>query len=180
MRFRVILLSLVLSLAPLILSRPIAAAPAPAPAAYKEIPTVCLQAEITIAATPARVWPFVTKGKDLVTWCPMWKSMNNSKASLTKVGDVLDYTDQWGNGGRSIVTYLVPDKEIRVAHEPNNGSYMCQAKLTLTAKGSSTLVQYSEQYTDSSSATDLAATAGKMNTEMNQSLAALKAEVEKK
>jgi hypothetical protein len=42
------------------------------------------------------------------------------------------------------------------------------------------LVQYSEQYTDASSAADLAATAGKMNAEMNQSLQALKAAVEKK
>jgi len=176
MRSRAILLTLASFLALFTPPGPAAAAPAP----YKEIPTVCLQTEITIAAAPSRVWAFVTKGKDLVTWCPMWKSENNSKASLTKVGDVLDYTDQWGNGGRSIVTYLVPEKEIRVAHEPNDGSYMCQAKLTLTAKGTSTLVQYSEQYTDASSPTDLAATAGKMNTEMSQSLQALKAAVEKK
>jgi uncharacterized protein YndB with AHSA1/START domain len=176
MRSRVVLLALALSLLPPAIARQSASASP----GYKEIPTVCLEASTTIAAPPARVWAFVTKGKDLVTWCPMWKSQANVKVSLKKVGDVLDYTDQWGNGGRSIVTYLVPDKQIRVAHEPNDGSYMCQAKLTLTAKGTSTLVQYSEQYTDASSPTDLAATAGKMNVEMNQTLQALKTAVEKK
>ena len=57
---------------------------------------------------------------------------------LTRVGDVLDYTDEWGNGGRSVVTYLKKNAELRVAHEPASGAYMCQGKLILTTTGEGT------------------------------------------
>lgn len=116
----------------------------------------------------------------MVTWCPVWKSPANATIHLTKVGDALDFTDQWGNGGRSIVTYLARNKELRVAHEPNDGSYMCQAKITLTASGAGTAVHYMEQYTDESAAKDFEATAQKMQATMAAMLAALKQGAEKK
>jgi hypothetical protein len=69
---------------------------------------------------------------------------------------------------------------LRVAHEPSKGDYMCQAKLILVPTASGTTVRYWEQYTDESSPTDQEATAGKMETEMAATLAALKRGVEKK
>lgn len=155
------------------------AAPA-ARADYKQVPVVRHTAQIEIAAPAAAVWAQLTQGKNLVTWCPVWKSASNAKVALAKVGDVLDYTDEFGNGGRSVVTYLSRLKEIRVAHEPNDGSYLCQAKITLTAKGGSTVVQYVEQYTDESAPADLEATAKKMETEMSTALASLKKGAERR
>ena len=110
----------------------------------------------------------------------MWKSAKNAAVNLARVGDVLDYTDQWGNGGRSVVTYLVGNKEIRVAHEPSNGSYMCQSKLILEPRGKTTLVHYWEQYTDESKPADLQATAAKTQSDMERTLADLKKAVERK
>lgn len=153
---------------------------APAIAAWKQVPVVRLTSETDIAAPAAAVWTHLTAGKNLVTWCPVWKTPANARAGIAKVGDVLDYTDEWGNGGRSIVTYLVRNRELRVTHEPTNGSYMCQAKILLEARGAVTHVTYVEQYTDESKPADLEATAGKMEGEMSATLAALKKAVERK
>ena len=146
----------------------------------KQVPVVRIHAQTVVQAAPSAVWLHMTRGKNLVTWCPVWKSAKNSAVNLAKVGDVLDYTDQWGNGGRSIVTYLVANKELRIAHEPNDGSYLCQAKLTLAPQGQGTLVQYWEQYTDESAPKDLEATAAKMQADVDLTLATLKSSVEKK
>jgi hypothetical protein len=149
-------------------------------AQMKQVPTVRLHAQAIVNASPAAIWTYMTRGTNFITWCPMWKSTKNATVSLAKVGDVLDYSDQWGNGGCSVVTYMARNKEIRVAHEPTNGSYMCQAKLVLEPQGRGTLVHYWEQYTDESSSKDLQATAGKMQSEMDQTLADLKRGMERK
>jgi len=154
--------------------------PVTATAASKEIPTVRLNSDVEVAAPPAAVWAQLTTGKNLVTWCPMWKGAANRAVNLAKVGDVLDYTDSWGNGGHSIVTFIVKDKELRVAHEPNDGSYMCQARITLEPKGDHTIVRYTESYTDESGVEDRKATAEKTSTEMAATLENLKAQAEKK
>jgi uncharacterized protein YndB with AHSA1/START domain len=157
-----------------------AVASLPASAQVKQIPVVRLEASTTIAAPPAAVWTWLTTGKNLVTWCPEWKAPGNAKVNLSKVGDVLEFTDQWGNGGRSIVTFLKPNEEVRVAHEPTDGSYLCQARVLLTPSGSGTTVRYIESYTDESAAKDLEATAAKVQAEMATTLASLKQGAEKK
>jgi len=143
-------------------------------AEHRQVPVMRVHAETEIAAKPATVWAQITTGRNLVTWCPQWKSPKNASVFLTRVGDVLDYTDEWGNGGRSVVTYLKKNAELRVAHEPASGAYMCQGKLILTPTGDGTKVALWDQYTDESSAADAAATAEKMEKELAETLAALK------
>lgn len=149
-------------------------------AEHSQVPVVRTHAQTEIAAPPTMVWAWMTQGRNLVTWCPEWKAPANAKTSITKVGDVLDYTDPWGSGGRSIVTYMVKGKELRVTHEPNKGDYMCQAKFILETVGAGTRVHLWEQYTDESSPTDMQATAQKMETELANTLATLKKGVEKR
>jgi len=152
-----------------------------APAAdVKQVPVVRVHASTIVAAAPAAVWAHVTTGKNLVTWCPQWKSARNATVNLTRVGDVLDYSDEWGNAGRSIVTFVAANKELRVAHEPNDGSYMCQARLVLAPVAGGTKVDFWDQYTDESPPTDRDATSKKMQAEADETLAALKRSVEKK
>lgn len=158
----------------------VACAAASARAVWKQVPVVRHTSEVDIKATPAAIWTRLTAGKNLATWCPVWKAPANARITLTKVGDVLDFTDEWGNGGRSVVTYLARNKELRVVHEPSNGSYLCQAKLVLEPKGAVTHVTFVEEYTDESKAEDLKATAEKMEAEMGATLAALKKAAEGK
>ena len=148
--------------------------PARALAEHQQVPVMRVHAETEVLAKPGSVWSYITTGRNLVTWCPQWKSKENELVSITHVGDVLDYTDEWGNGGRSVVTYLDKGKELRVAHEPENGGYMCQAKFVLTPTEKGTRVQLWDQYTDESSPTDMAATAEKMEKELAETVAALK------
>ena len=128
----------------------------------RSVPMMRLTASTEIAAPPAAVWAVVTTGRNLVTWCPVWKSVKNGAVNLTRVGDVLEYTDEWGHGGRSIVTYLVKDRELRVAHEPDDGSYVCQARFSIARSGKGSNVTWLEQYTDESVAKDAEATFAKM------------------
>jgi len=149
-------------------------------AAPQQVPVVRLHNQIEVAAPPAAVWNYLTTGANFATWCPEWKAPANAKVHLTRVGDVVDYSDAWGNGGRSIVTYFNRNHELRVAHEPNKGDYMCQAKLVLEPSGTGTVVTFWEQYTDESGPTNLDATATRMQDEFVASLAALKKGIEKK
>jgi len=152
----------------------------PALAKHEPITMVRVHQEAEVMAPPATVWTFMTTGKNFVTWCPEWKSSRNAAINLTRVGDSVEYTDAWGNGGRSIVTYLVKAKELRVAHEPAKGDYVCQAKFTLTPTAHGTMVRYWDQYSDESAPKDQDATAAKVEAEMTSTLAALKQAVEKK
>lgn len=156
-------------------------AASPSFAEMKQIPVVRLEASTEVAAAPEAVWTFLTAGKNYVTWCPEWASPTNAKLNISKVGDVLDFTDEWGNGGRSIVTFLSAGKELRVSHEPNDGSYVCQARVVLspTAAGGTT-VRFIEQYTDESPAADLQATAARVETGLKETLTRVKNAVEKK
>ena len=110
----------------------------------------------------------------------MWKNVKNAGVQIARVGDVLDFTDEWGNNGRSVVTYLVKDHELRVIHEPNKGDYVCQARIVLSPVPHGTAVDFYEQYTDESKPADLEATAKKVEGQMDQALAAIKKAVEKK
>jgi uncharacterized protein YndB with AHSA1/START domain len=145
-----------------------------------EIAMVKLKADTQVKASPEQVWKQMTTGKSLVTWCPYWKSEKNSSVMISKVGDVLDFQDDWGNGGRSIITFVEKNKEIRIAHEPMDGSYVCHSTLMLEPAGEGTHVTYIEQYTDESGMDDKKATSAKMQAAMKEALAALKANAEKK
>lgn len=151
---------------------------APLLAGVQQVPVVRLTADAEVAASAEQVWGYMTSGKNLVTWCPYWKSPDNAKIDIGSVGDVMDFTDDWGNGGRSIVTFLDAPRELRVAHEPNDGSYMCQARFTLEATEAGTKVRYVEQYTDESAPKELESTAATMEAAMQETLDSLREGVE--
>lgn len=141
--------------------------------AAEEITAVRYQVAKEIKAPPAKVWMHLTSGKSLVAWCPMWKKDTNQSATLGKVGDSIDFTDEYGNGGRSVVTFIAKEKEVRVAHEPANGSYICQARIMIEPTAAGTRVTLVEQYTDGSKPEDRKATAAKSQAAMEAALSSL-------
>jgi uncharacterized protein YndB with AHSA1/START domain len=145
-----------------------------------EVPMVRITDEVEISAAPAEVWKQMTSGASLIAWCPYWRSEANAKVKIEKVGDVLEFQDEWGNTGRTVITFIEKGKELRMAHEPADGSYVCHATLMLKAEGDKTKVSYVEQYTDESKPADANATAAKMGEQMKATLQALKRSVEKK
>jgi uncharacterized protein YndB with AHSA1/START domain len=144
----------------------------------EDLTMIRIEVKMEIAAPPAKVWTHLTTGQNLVTWCPVWTSSRNAAITLTKVGDVLDFTDSYGNGGKSVVTYLEKGKELRVVHEPADGSYVCQAKILLEGAGAGSRLTYVEQYSDESGPSDRKATLAKTEAEMIATLNSLKEGVE--
>lgn len=161
----------------------LAAIPGITAAAAGEIQPVAavrLHAQTRIAAPPAAVWKAVTTGRTFATWCPMWKAPSNAATTLTHVGDVVSFTDEWNNRGRSVVTFLAPGRELRVAHEPDDGSYLCQARIVLTPAAGGTVVQFWDAYTDDNPReADRSATAARQEAALERQLQALKQMVEK-
>jgi hypothetical protein len=144
----------------------------------KQVPMVTIHSETTITAPPSVVWTYITTGKNFATWCPNWRAAKNAKINITRTGDVLDFIDEWGNGGRSIVTYCVMNRELRVAHEPMKGDYICHGRFLLTPGGGATTLGFWDSYTDSSDAKNLSATMDKMQSAADKSLAAIKQAIE--
>ena len=152
--------------------------PLAAVATTRTVPAVRISEEVDVSAPPAKVWKSLTEGRNLVTWCPLWKSDANRAANLAKVGDTLVFSDTMGGGGTSIVTYLQPARELRVAHEPADGSYLCRSKVVLTPAKGGTHVAWQEEYTDESSDTDRDATAAKVTGDMQAFLQELRKNAE--
>jgi hypothetical protein len=145
-----------------------------------EVRMVRLTDKVEINAAAADVWMHMMNGASLIAWCPYWRSEANAKVTIEEVGDVLEYHDEWGNTGHTVITFVKKAEELRMVHEPADGSYVCHATLMLKAVGDKTVVSYVEQYTDESKPTDAKATAAKMGNQMKVTLQTLKGTVEKK
>lgn len=128
---------------------------------------------VRIAASADKVWHELTDADKAMSWCPLWKNAEHAE-SLTKLGASIDFLDEWENPGRSVVIYVDPGKELRLAHVPNDGSYVCQLKVVLTPDGDATNVHATEQYSDALDAPVDKDTAAQMQTEMGKYLKELK------
>ena len=148
-------------------------------AEMKQIQTARLHTQLHIDAAAAPIWAYATRGSNFEEWMPMWKRPRNARINLVKVGDWLQFIDEWNNKGRSVVTYIERDKELRLANDPEDGSFMCQVKLTLDPDPrQGTMVHLYEQYTDESPSSDFNATAQKVQAGMERALKSLKTETE--
>jgi uncharacterized protein YndB with AHSA1/START domain len=135
---------------------------------------------IDIAASPAKVWAALTDADKVQSWCPIWTQPPTGGKSLATVGNTVMFKDEYGNTGKSVVLYVDAMKELRIAHVPDNGSYVCQAKFILEGKGNATTVTVKEQYSDDMNVPVDRDTALKTKNGIAKSLADLKAMAEKK
>jgi len=117
------------------------------PATVSKTALITIEASIEIAAPAGKVWTVLTDAEKAAGWCPYWTG-GTGKDALASVGRTVAFHDEYGNSGRSVVLYADPARELRVAHVPDNGSYLCETKFTLTPKGSSTRLRMIEQYSD--------------------------------
>ncbi|HET6349684.1 MAG TPA: SRPBCC domain-containing protein [Candidatus Krumholzibacteria bacterium] len=141
---------------------------------------VTMDGSVDIAASPAKVWSTLTDADKIQSWCPMWKEPPKGGASLASLGNAVSFTDDYGNPGKSVVVYVDAMKELRIAHVPDNGSYVCQVKFNLEGKGNTTTVKVTEQYSDDMNVPLDKDTALQTKTEIAKYLANLKTEAEKK
>jgi uncharacterized protein YndB with AHSA1/START domain len=123
--------------------------------AYGQTPQVSKQALVTIDAaaevnaTVDKVWAALTETDMAHSWYPGWKRQNAGEmTAVIRVGEQIPFDDGWGNSGQSVVLFVDPHHELRIAHVPDNGTYLCQVKVRLTARAGKTLVEVTEQYSD--------------------------------
>jgi len=148
-------------------------------AEMKQIQTARLHSQAHVDAAAAPIWAYAIRGSNFEEWMPLWNRPRNARINLVKVGDWLHFIDEWNNKGRSVVTYIERNKELRLANDPDDGSFMCQVKLTLEPDaGGGTMVHLYEQYTDEGPAGEFNATAQKVQAGMDRALKSLKTEME--
>jgi uncharacterized protein YndB with AHSA1/START domain len=131
------------------------------------------EAQIEIKATPAQVWKALTDADKVQSWCPLWKAAAQVKP-LTSVGQTIAFKDDWGNVGKSVVIFVDAGKELRVAHVPDNGSYLCQTRFVIAPGAQGTVVHVTEQYSDAMDVPTDADTATQTQKSMEDTLASLK------
>ncbi len=134
---------------------------------------------VEIKAAPAQVWAALTEIDKMKAWYPGWKNVATTAKPISAVGQALDYFDEWNNAGKTVVLHFAKNQELRFAHVPNDGSYVCQLKLKLEAKGAATLVTVVDQYSDALDVPTDKDTALIAKNGMIKYLAALKAVAEK-
>lgn len=130
---------------------------------------------ITIQAKAETVFAILTN-------CEKHCALTGSKhtggsATMAKVGST-STVEVDGDKGTEVVTCFKPGKELRLSFEPDNGTYLCGEKWTLTPSGAGTTVQYNETFT-LSGPMDANATNNIVQT-MNKGLGDLKTWSEKK
>jgi uncharacterized protein YndB with AHSA1/START domain len=113
----------------------------------KQISAQVFEGEVIVDAPPAKVWAVLTNLEQFTGFMGFeWQSGNKA---ISKVGDTARMK-VWSDNTTYFLTYAEPNKELRLALEPDNASYICQKRWILTPEGDKTKVQLIDIYTESS------------------------------
>jgi len=151
----------------------LAAAAAAQDVAVSKMAFMTFKGDVMIQAAPAAVWSALTDADKAQSWCPLWKDAKTT-TPLTRVGATIGFANEFGDVGKSVVLYVDPERELRIAHVPDNGSYACQTSMVLTPKEGWTLVHVTEQYSDAMDAPLDAGAAADTKAEIEGTMKALK------
>lgn len=116
-------------------------------ASVSKMALITIRASVEIDAPIDDVWTTLTQTDLAHSWYPGWKNAGGTTA-LNRVGSTIRFDDGYGNSGLSVVLYVDPGAELRVAHAPDNGSYLCQVRFKLSQRPGKTVVEVTEQYSD--------------------------------
>ena len=104
------------------------------------------EGEIVIDAPPEKIWATLTNLKD---FCAIMDfEFQSGKEQVAATGDTARMK-VWSDACTYLVTYVATNKELRLAVEPDNASYICQKRWLLTPEGKSTRVRLIDRYTES-------------------------------
>jgi hypothetical protein len=142
---------------------------------YKRSSLVRLEAKIDLKAPAAKVWDAITSSRGFAA-ATGFKIADTDK-HLAKLGDAVP-ASVWSDKGNLVCTFGAEGKELRVTFEPDNGSYLCQKRITLETQSGGTRLTILDRYTDDQTET-VDKTAKEVLAEMPKQLAAFQAMVEK-
>ncbi|MDZ7361336.1 MAG: SRPBCC family protein [candidate division KSB1 bacterium] len=153
----------------------VVAANSSAQVANKKLTGQSFGGEITVNASPQAVWAVITDVQKLSS--ALGFEHKGAPKKLEKVGDNVPLK-VWGDTGTYILIYAKPGNELRFVWEPDNATYICQERWTLTPAGKGTKLTYEERYTESGSQS--ADAIAEQVKSYNQALAKIKAMCEGK
>lgn len=138
----------------------------------KKAALVAIPARFEVAAPPTRVWEVLTTARGFSTLTGVDISTPDRARSFARVGDHMS-ARVWTDTGRVVVTHIAPGRELRVAWEPGNASYVCAKRIVLRPRGKTTEIEYLDRYSDDQPTVD--ATAAKVAAATRQQIAAFTA-----
>jgi hypothetical protein len=106
--------------------------------------------EITINAAPEKVWQVLTNGDQLIEL--MDYTYISGAKTFAKIGDAAQ-VKVWDDACGFMVVRSAQNKELRFNLDPENGTYICNCRWTLSKSGNGTKLLYVERYTESDSQT---------------------------
>lgn len=101
--------------------------------------------EIVVNQSAEAVWKVLT---DMQKISKIMGYDYKGALQFSKPGDRTELT-VWGDAGAYVLIYIKPAAELRYMWEPENASYLCQARWRLTAEGKTTRVKFEDRYTES-------------------------------
>lgn len=143
--------------------------------ANKKLTGQSFSGELSINASPQAVWMVITDVQKLGSALNF--EYKGVPKKLEKVGDNVQMK-VWGDTGTYILIYAKPGRELRYVWEPDNATYICQERWTLTPADKGTKLTYEERYSESGPQT--AAAIAEQIKSYNQALARVQAMAEGK
>ncbi len=136
----------------------------------KKLTAQSFNGEITVNASPQAVWAALTDVQKLSK--AMGFDYTGAAKKLEKVGDHAP-VKVWGDNLTVVLIHARPASELRFTLDPENASYVCQERWSLSPAGRGTKLALEERYTESApqSAEEIAAQVKGFN----EALARLKA-----
>ena len=146
---------------------------APAGVTHQKLGAERFSGAVVVAAAPDKVLAVASDAAVLGAAV----GFTGGKGLLAKAGDSVLATRFDGDVG-NLVVVLKKANELRIAFDPDNGSYICQLRVMVAPEGSGTKLSLEERYTESGAQaeTDLV----KQDKGYDDALAKLKAAAEKK
>lgn len=141
---------------------------------YRKTSLITIPQTLELKAPPSAVWSALTTWQGFGTLTGFQPT--GKQKGFTKVGDSVT-AKVWDDTGTLVVTGFVPEKELRVAWEPANASYLCAKRIVLKPSAGRTTLEYWDRYTDDQPDAD--STAKRVAADFPQHIAAFRKLVEK-
>ena len=104
------------------------------------------EGEVVVNAPPEKVWSVLTNLEQFCGFMDFQFLSGNRQVAV--IGDSARMK-VWGDQCTYLVTYAEAGRELRLALEPDNASYICQKRWVLSPEGETTRVRLIDRYSES-------------------------------
>jgi hypothetical protein len=111
----------------------------------KDLALVRMEKSIDLKGAPAEIWEKLVSPAGQMALGGFKSDL--SPVAFTKIGDNQHGACQ-GDKGTLVVTHYMAGKEIRISFDPDNGAYVCQTRVSISASGTGTHLVFQDWYSE--------------------------------